>query len=128
MQATDSTLPLQHWLLGDVGEHAEVPMVVFDEDRNFVVANDAYCEFTGYTRDELVKLRAGESLAGDDQTRNDFARVAAGSAASLAGRGRLRCKSGEIVDVAWLTIKATIVGLPCFVGMLWPLDEAPFAG
>jgi PAS domain-containing protein len=61
------TALLHQTLLGDAGDHAQVPIIVFDDGRNFVAVNEAYCRFTGYTRDEILTLRGGESLAATSQ-------------------------------------------------------------
>jgi len=127
MSTNEVTPLLQQFLLGEAGDHADVPMVVFDDDRNFLAANVAYCRFTGYSREELLQLRAGHSLAADDGTRADFTeKVSVQRQPTLSGIGRLRRKDGEVVEVAWLTIRTEVSFLPYFIGMLWPTEEAPF--
>jgi PAS domain S-box-containing protein len=126
MSPTNITALLHQTLLGDAGDHARVPIIVFDDGRNFVAANEAYCTFTGYTRDEILSLRGGESLAADEPTRRAFNDLITASPESAAGSARLRRKDGEVVDVVWLTITAQIAGLPFYIGMLWPRDAAPF--
>jgi PAS domain S-box-containing protein len=123
---TSATALLHQTLLGDAGDHAAVPIIVFDDGRNFVAVNEAYCRFTGYGREEILALRGGDSLAGDERTRLAFDEVVSERADCDAGRARLRRKDGEVLDVVWLTIRAEIAGLPYFIGMLWPEDSAPF--
>ena len=127
MSKSSVTNILHQALLGDAWDHAAVPIVVFDDGRNFVAMNEAFCAFTGYSRDEIVKLRAGQSLAGDEGTLSAFDSIVRESAGSGFGSGRMRRKNGEILEVVWLTIQAEIARMPYFIGMVWRAEDLPFS-
>src|SRR4051812_43841692 len=42
---------LHEVLLGDGWTHADEAVVLFDDDRNYLAVNDAYCALIGYSRE-----------------------------------------------------------------------------
>jgi diguanylate cyclase (GGDEF)-like protein/PAS domain S-box-containing protein len=79
---------------------AEIGICVTDEDRRFVLVNDAYCRTYGYERDELVGQSFTKVLP--DQMRETAARIhddyIAGGEES-AGEWRVLRKDGELRSV-----------------------------
>ena len=110
-EAVQSTLLLEAWNNADVG------VVVFGDDRRFITMNDAYCRLTGYSRDEVVELRAGHDLGADDASREQYD-VAIGGRRHL-GEGRLTCKDGSVVGVQFLTIRSRVARLPYWIALVW---------
>jgi PAS domain S-box-containing protein len=123
MVASDSstTEAVQSALLLDAWNNAEVGVVVFGDDRRFISMNDAYCRLTGYSRAEVVELRAGQDLGADDLSREQFD-VAVGGRRHL-GEGRLTCKDGSVVEVQFLTIRSRAARLPYWIALVWPTGD-----
>ena len=44
----------QQTLLGDASEHAEIGVMVWNEERRYVAANDAACRMIGVSRSTLL--------------------------------------------------------------------------
>lgn len=102
MNASADTIELLHQtLLGDAWDNASVAAVVFDDDRNVISANQAYCDLVGCPRDRIREVF--EPLA---ETRS--------------GRGAIRREAGDVVRVEWQTIRTRVSGLPYFIGLVWP--------
>jgi PAS domain-containing protein len=102
VNASAATIELLHQtLLGDAWHNASVGVVVFDDDRHVISANDAYCDLVGYARDEIHEVV--EALADGHST-----------------RGTLRRKDGELVRVEWETVGTRVSGLPYVIGIVRP--------
>jgi len=115
---------LHQTLLGDAWDNAEVAAVVFDDDRRFITVNHAYCDLTGYSREEITQLRAGEDLVADEETKRAVDAIVAGKAMSRARRGTVRRRDGGLVEIEWVTIRTKVSSLPYFIGLVWPTVEA----
>jgi PAS domain S-box-containing protein len=107
---------LQQTLLGEAVEGAPFAVFVFDEDRNHVAVNEAACELTGYTRQELLDLDA-LALSGRRRRRADrvFQEVAAGTRSS--GHGAIRRKDGTLVDVTYQVAETSVAGAQFFISI-----------
>lgn len=103
-------------LLGDAVNGASVPALLANEDGQYLAANDAACDLTGFSRAELVALRVG-ALAADDRSGQLYANISHGR--KMRGRKRIRRRTGEIVDCRYWAIRTRVVGLPYFLVLLW---------
>lgn len=104
----ETTRLIHQSLLGDAWENARQAVVVFDDARNFVAFNAAYCELTGYTREEILERGTGRHLLPDD--------------GSLQGRARLTRKDGAVVPVGYRLIETNVSALPYSIALVWPDD------
>ena len=120
-QASDGTSRLLHeTLLGDAWQNAGDAVVVFDDERNFIAFNDAYCRLTGYSRQEIVALRIGGSLVVDDESQEVFAHRLQNPGGGF-GQAALRRKDGLLVEVAYRLIETTVARMPYFIAIVWPV-------
>ena len=98
-------------LLGEAAEClTDVAVFVWDEDRNYVAANQAACTLVGKTRQELLGMKVGDMvdnraspLFEDVQRRGNH-------------RGTLMTPGGE---VEFLTTHTRVAGLPYMVSICW---------
>ena len=111
-----------HWesgrLIGNAIEAAPIAFVVLDASGRYVAANRAACDFTGYSRAELLRFSTTDLSADPERT------LAAFDAASRDGLGsgtrRMRRKDGTVVPVEYRLAKATLGGENLVVSAWWP--------
>jgi PAS domain S-box-containing protein len=110
MSDPETTRLIHQSLLGDAWENARQAVLVFDDANNFVAFNAAYCELTGYSREELLEPGALERLR------------AAGSpqAGAPDGSWRLRRKDGSVLDVRYRLIETHVSALPYTIALVSP--------
>ena len=119
--STDQQL-LQQTLLGEAVDYAPFAVFVFDEDRNHVAVNQAACELTGYTRQELLRTDVF-ALSGKPKRAAALLReVAAGQ--RDGGRGVLRRKDGTTVPVGYRIGETRIAGNAFYVSVCWAAEPA----
>jgi PAS domain S-box-containing protein len=96
------------------------------EDGRCAAVNDAACDLTGYTREELMSLRPQELSArppGElQQNLDEFARTRA-----LPGRTPLRRKDGTVIDVDYRWMETTVTGMPFLIFFMAPAGSGFFA-
>ena len=97
-------------LLGDAWEHAAAAISIFSDDGRYIACNRAFCELSGYTRDEIVQMRVGVDLAADGRNMQLFEDIV-GSGRTRGGGG-LKRKDGVVVEVDVEAIATTVAGLP----------------
>jgi PAS domain S-box-containing protein len=112
MSDPETTRLIHQSLLGDAWENARQAVVVFDDANNFVAFNAAYCELTGYSREELLEPGAANRLRGDDAPRDEEA--------ADEGTGRLRRKDGSVIAVRYRLIETNVSALPYTIALVWP--------
>ncbi len=108
---------VQRALLGEALATAALAVFVFEDDENYVAVNDAACELSGYTREELLELPLRRLAADPEQTLRNLERVASGE--WTAGSARMRRKDGSVIDVEYRAARATIAGMPFLVAVYW---------
>ncbi|HVS86091.1 MAG TPA: PAS domain-containing protein [Gaiellaceae bacterium] len=107
-------------LLGEaVSTMSGVAVFVWDDDRTYVAVNDAACELTGYTREQLLTMRVGDSSA--ERAEPHFTKARLNDV--LRGNHEIATADGPL-ELEWITCRTTIAGLPYFVSVVWPLDTA----
>jgi PAS domain S-box-containing protein len=112
---------LQRALLGEALDTAALAVFVFEDDEHYVAVNDAACELSGYTREELLDLPLRGLAADPEQTLENLEQVASGE--RTAGSARMQRKDGTVVDVEYRAARATIAGMPFLVAVYWPQEE-----
>ena len=118
---TDSAAQIaQIALLGEAVEYVQGAAVfVWDDDRNYVAANDAACALVGLSRAELLAMKVGDMTA--DRAAPYFEQVQHGAAHTGAVHtGALHVDRADgPVEIDWLTCRTTIAGLPYMVSVCW---------
>ncbi len=115
MKARAHTL-FQQTLLGDAAEHAQLGILVWNEERRYIAVNRYACKILGTTREELLGSQVG-----------DHNPTAAGRAAietvlaELSATGRTSLPSG--ITVEWMTVASDVAGLPHIVGLMWEATD-----
>jgi PAS domain-containing protein len=103
-------------LLGEAVECLEdVAVLVWDDDRNYVAANQAACRLVGKTRDEILEMKVGDLAP--DRASPLFEQVQRGGIHT----GTLTAPSGEI---EFMTCQTRVAGLPYMVSVCWPSKAA----
>ena len=105
-------------LLGEAAECLEhVAVFVWDEDRNYVAANQAACDLVGRTRDELLEMKVGDMTP--ERAAPHFEDVQHGPPHT----GKLSFERADgPVEIEWLTCRTRIAGLPYLVSVCWRAD------
>jgi PAS domain S-box-containing protein len=117
---------LQRALLGEAVDTAALAVFVFEDAEHYVAVNDAACELSGYTREELLELPLRDLAADPEQTLRNLKRVASGE--RTHGRTGMRRKDGTVVDLEYRAAQATIAGMPFLVAIYWRADADLTAG
>lgn len=114
----DTNLLVNSTLLGEAWFNAELAALVVDENGRYVATNKFAWELTGYTHEELTKLRAGRDLAGDEASARIYEALERNR--RMQGRKLIRTKDGKLVKCRYWGIRTTVGRLPYFVLLLWP--------
>lgn len=120
---TDETLDLiQATLLGDAADHAPMAIFVGDDDLRYIAVNRYACELLGYTRDELLALRA------TDLTTRPLAELQAGArelarSRRSAGSATVLRKDGVPIEIEYTAFTTTVAGMEVYVSFVWPLGS-----
>ena len=102
-------------LLGEAAACLEdVAIFVWDEDRNYVAANEAACALVGLSREEVLRMRVGDMTA--DRAAPLMTEVLHG--AVHTGSHRFERPDGPVA-IEWVTCRTRIAGLPYMVSMCW---------
>ena len=103
---------LQQTLLGDAAEHAEIGVVVWNEEMRYVAVNEWVASRLASSREEILGSRVG------DHNQTDGARSAIESILRrVPARGRTQIGEGL---VEWIVVETRLAGLPHFFGVMWP--------
>ena len=111
-----TTEVVQQTLLGDASEHAEVGIVVWNDERRYVAINRKACSILGATRDAMLA-----SHVGDTNRSSETGAVVERLLQSVPARGTMNVEraDGSSVEVEWLVFPTSAAGLPHYVGYLW---------
>jgi len=118
---------VQLTLLGDSWESADLGAALFDGQRRILAANPAYCALTGYSREELSSLSAGQSLLAEELSGAEFiARIARHD---YVGQLMIRREDGTLLPINYMIVPTHVSERRAFVSIIWPQDgdrvEAP---
>jgi PAS domain S-box-containing protein len=108
---------VQSLLIGDAMEGAPAAVFVADDRRRFLAVNRFACELLGYTRDELLALRADE-LTDNDAFGDRFEELR--TTGHVDGSVALRRKDGSLVRVRYTAGETKVSGLNFWVGIGLP--------
>jgi PAS domain S-box-containing protein len=111
-------------LLGDAWDNAVVALAVFSDDGRYLACNVAFCRLTGYTREEITKMRVGVDLA-VDEARNTKLFEEIVTEKRVVGSGGLRRKDGEEITVNVWAIETRVANLPYYVVLYWDASQRP---
>jgi PAS domain S-box-containing protein len=106
---------VQETLLAEAIQTAEVGFLVWDDDRNYIAANDAACSLLGCTLEQLLGSQVGSrTVEGKDLVE----RVVRGQ----GGRGRVVFErfDGGTAELEYLTFETKTAGLPYMASVIWP--------
>lgn len=115
---------LHQTLLGDAWEHASVAAAIFADDGRYLACNQAFCKLTGYTREQIAKMRVGVDLAGDEKRNHRLFREIVGDERTT-GTGALRRADGSVVDVTFWAIDTKAAALPYYIVLYWEAVKRP---
>ena len=107
---------VQQTLLGDAVDHAEVGIVVWNEERRYVAVNTAACRLLHTTREALLETHVGGNNR-SPETRSTVDQLIA----HVPARGTMAIARADesSVEVEWVVFPTTLAGLPHIVGLMW---------
>ena len=107
---------VQQTLLGDAADHADVGIVVWNEERRYVAVNGKACALLRTTREALLATRVGDSNRSPETQATVEAIIG-----RVPSRGTMTIAraDGDSVDVEWVVFSTTLAGLPHIVGLMW---------
>ena len=114
-----STQSLVHEaLLGEAAASARVAIFLNDDTLTYVAVNDAACELVGCSREELLRLHVDDVVERPAPALADAAReVADGRVRS--GASSIRRRDGSSQPVQYVSIPASVAGLPYALTVVW---------
>ena len=111
-------------LLGDAWDNAVVAVTVFSDDGRYLACNAAFCNLSGYTRDEITKMRVGVDLAVDEAKNTKlFEEIV--SEKRVIGTGGLKRKDGTAITVNVWAIETRVANLPYYIVLYWDSSQRP---
>jgi|SRR3954447_6307263 PAS domain S-box-containing protein len=111
-------------LLGEAWEHAAVAVAVFSDDGRYLACNTAFCTLTGYSRDEIARMRVGVDLAPKPEANTKLFRQIVDGSKTVGSGGMLR-KDGSTLTVNVWAIETRAANLPYFIVLYWPSRQKP---
>lgn len=119
MSEVEATRLAQIALLGEAAEWmTDVAVFVWDEDRNYVAANDAACELIGRTREELLQMKVGDMSP--ERAQPHFDHVQHGR--EIHTGTLVVHREDQSIPIDWITCHTRIAGLPYMVSVCWRKD------
>jgi PAS domain S-box-containing protein len=105
---------IQASLLGEAIENGPVAVLVADEHGRYVAVNQAACRLLGYTREELLTMRATD-VARYDEAPIEWAEMELNG--TRAGTSTVTCKDGSTVQFAYVAGATVVAGMPVFISL-----------
>jgi PAS domain S-box-containing protein len=112
---------VQAGLLGEAIDRAPDIVLVADESRRYLAVNQAACSILGYTREELLGLRATD-IATDPEAEAEYDDVIAHG--YRTGTTLLRRKDGTQIRTAYRAHETKVAGMTVYMAILWPVEDA----
>jgi PAS domain-containing protein len=108
---------IQARLISEALLGASVGLLVWDEERRYIAANEAACEVLGTTLDELLGQRVGEHTRGGAE-----AAEAALGKALVTGEAEVERFDGKgTIRVFYATFETRTAGMPFMATLIAPL-------
>ncbi len=127
-KAAEKTLRLSEERFRTVFNNAAAGMITLTTDGRFLEVNEAFCNFTGYSREELLRLRVREITHHDDleKTEANYRLLVNGQSRVIDYQKRYLRKDGNIV---WGHVSVALVagddGLPLYyIGLVQDVTES----
>jgi PAS domain S-box-containing protein len=113
--ALNAAQPLiQAGLLGEAIDAGPALVFIADEDMRFLAVSHAVCDVLGYDREELLRMRVSDIVAGPGVA-EDFARMIADGEAT--GRSELVCADGSSVVLDYRASRVTVAHTTLYVSV-----------
>lgn len=109
-------------IVGEAWVNASLPMLVVDDDGHYVATNASACKLTGYSHTELLNLRAGQDLAGDEASKKIYRALERDQ--RMQGKKLVRRKDGSLVPCRYWGVRTTVGRMQYFILMLWSQGSA----
>jgi PAS domain S-box-containing protein len=105
---------IQTSLLGEAIENGPVVVLVADEHGRYVAVNQAACTLLGYSREELLALRAAD-VARYDTAPPEWAELELHGTQS--GIAHVTRKDGSSVELTYVAGATVVAGMPVYVSV-----------
>jgi PAS domain S-box-containing protein len=112
---------VQAGLLGEAIDRAPDAVLVADESMRYLAVNQAACRLLGYSREELLTLRATD-LATSPEAADEYGRMM--THRTKTGTAVLRRKNGTAIAAAYRAHETKLAGMTVYVAILWPEESA----
>jgi PAS domain S-box-containing protein len=114
----------QPLLAGDLWQNATVGVAVYDADGCYLDVNPAFCELTGYTRDEMLAKRAGD-LMPNPSTRKlvPYLLSRTHRRGGLTATSGMRRKDGTLTRTSFRLFRSRLGEIPVTVVVVWGADD-----
>jgi PAS domain S-box-containing protein len=112
---------VQKSLVGEALDNGPVAVFVADDDGKYLAVNAYACDLLGYDREELLALRVTD-VAVNASAAADFELMQ--RQGSRTGTTTLRSKDGRDLSMHFRASQTTVGGMPVYIGVCWPLDDA----
>ncbi len=121
---SDATVLVQQTLLGDAVNCSPYGVVVSEEDWGTVLAvSDAFCELVGYSRAELLELRAGAlSARSRDEVEAVYDELS--RLGRVASTARLTRKDGAVVEIGYRAARTRVGGIEFLLTITDSIESA----
>jgi PAS domain S-box-containing protein len=105
---------IQASLLGEAIENGPAVVLVADEHGRYVAVNRAACRLLGYSREELLTMRATD-IARYDDAPAEWAEMELNGTRS--GIATVTCKDGSTFRFAYVAGATVVAGMPVFISL-----------
>jgi len=112
---------VQKSLVGDALDGGPVAVFVADDDGKYLAVNAYACELLGYEREELLALHVS-AVAVNEGAEADYETMR--RTGEHTGAVVLRAKDGRELPMHYRAGKTTVGGMPLYIGVCWPVDDA----
>ena len=110
-------------LLGDALDHSRLAAFVTDAGGAYVAVNEAACLLVGYSRDELIGLRATSlSARPAEKVRGTLEQIQRDR--FLVGTAHLAARDGSLVEIDYWASVTTVGGIDFLLAVTEPSDLA----
>jgi PAS domain S-box-containing protein len=104
-------------LLGDAADHAELAVVIYDDEGRYLAVNRHACELLGYSREELMQHDVADFTDGGID-RSVLLRPERREGVRIVTR-----KDGTRVTVAFVVASTRVSRLPFYFAVWWELPD-----